>query len=325
MDLKINLNSRATFLGTTVFNLASLKSKSCYIVSKKYTPLAIVIFFSSFSGFAFSSETTSVLPVSTSQTLTAAVLNTTTTTLKTEKPKEKSFSLSTSIEYSQKVEVPINAERDRGTDLSLAASYKINNLYSASAKTALTQDLTGPKNSAFSDISLGFSVKGIEINKKTLTTHSVSALVPISTNSLERDRLRTSIGLSNGISYTGDRLISKYKLSLSKNFHEFSQNADGLFLTEYRITNSVELAVPVTEKFSISATGLYRASFTYDKDAKYGFGIDADLNYDFTEKLSVNLGASNEGNALKSNGTDSNINIYNEASSVFRAGITYVY
>ena len=72
-------------------------------------------------------------------------------------------------------------------------------------------------------------------------------------------------------------------------------------------------------------SGLYRTSFTYDKDQNYSFAIDSDLNYDLSSKLAANLGVSNEGSALKDNGADSNINIYDGKSSVFRAGITYTY
>jgi hypothetical protein len=258
-------------------------------------------------------------------TIKLPVVNTTQTKVSTEAVTEKKFSLSTSVEYSQKVEVEANTERESGTDLSFLANYKINELYNINAKAALTQELSGPKNSSVSDTTVGFGIKGLQINNQLITTHSLSAVIPTSQTTRTKDRLRTAVGISNGIAFTSDNLTAKYKLSLSKNFHEFSQNAEGIFLNEYRISNAIDVIVPITEKFSVSATGYYRISFTYEKDQKYGFGFDGDLNYDFTKKLSANLGISNEGSALKANGTDSNINVYDEATSVTRAGLTYVY
>jgi hypothetical protein len=237
----------------------------------------------------------------------------------------KKFSLITGLEYSQKVEVEENTERESSTDLSFMATYKINELYNLSAKTALTQELNGPRNSAISDTTVGIGVKGVKINDQWITTHAMSAILPTSETSQERDRLRTALAISNGVSYSGDLLKAKYSLGLSKNFHEFDQNAEGTFLNEYRITNLISLIVTVSDKFSVSVSGLYRISYTYDKIDRYGFGTFGDLNYAFKEDLFTNLGVSTEGNALKSNGVDSNINVYDDTASVVRAGLTYVY
>lgn len=276
---------------------------------------------SSISALAAEPSTSTViaspLPQTTSTTTTALpVLNGETA---------KKFSLITGLEYSQKVEVEENTEREASTDLSFVATYKINELYNLSAKTALTQELNGPRNSAISDTTVGFGVKGIKINDQWITTHAMSAILPTSETSQERDRLRTAIAISNGVSYSGDLLKAKYSLGLSKNFHEFDQNAEGTFLNEYRITNLISLIVTVSDKFSVSVSGLYRISYTYDKIDRYGFGTFGDLNYAFKEDLFTNLGVSTEGNALKSNGVDSNINIYDDTASVVRAGLTYVY
>ncbi len=259
-------------------------------------------------------------------TKTAPAVSTTTTVVqKTETETEKPFTLTTAIEYSEKIAVDERSERERGTDINLSASYKINSLYTVLTKASITKDLMGPQDTTFSDTTIGAVVKGVQINPSLITTHSISAILPTSDVSQKRDRLRASIGVSNGISFSNDYIQAKYSLSISKNFHQFSQNAEGTALSEYKISNTIDLVVPVTEKFSISATGLYRTSFTYDKDQKYGFGFYGDLNYDLTQKLSANVGISTEGSALKSNGVDSNISVYDQNSSITRAGITYVY
>lgn len=276
---------------------------------------------SSITALAAETSTTAVstspLPQTTSTTTIATpVLNNETA---------KKFSLITGLEYSQKVEVEENTERESSTDLSFMATYKINDLYNVSAKTALTQENNGPKNSSISDTTVGFSVKGVKINDQWITTHAMSAILPTSETSQDRDRLRAAIAITNGVSYSGDLLKAKYSLGLSKNFHEFDQNAEGTFLNEYRITNLISLIVTVSDKFSVSVSGLYRISYTYDKIDRYGFGTFGDLNYAFKEDLFTNLGVSTEGNALKSNGVDSNINVYDDTASVVRAGLTYVY
>lgn len=260
-------------------------------------------------------------------TATTPVTINTTTAPKQKNPPQvtRNFSLTTGIQYSQKVELEANSERERSTDIEFIGSYKINALYNVSAKTAFSQELNGPKNSSISDMTLIFGVTGHKFNEKLISTHSLISILPLSKDSTERDHLRAAIGVANGISYNGDLIKVGYSLTISKNFHEYSQNADGTFLNEYGLNNSLSLAVPITEKFSISASGIYRARLTYENIPKYSFIADGDLNYDFTEKLSANLGMTNEGSALKSNGVDSNISLYNEAAAVFRTGLTYVY
>lgn len=288
---------------------------------QKNSWIMVLCLASSITVLAAESSTTSIStsaqPQTTSTTTTALpVLNSETT---------KKFSLITGLEYSQKVEVEENTERESSTDLSFVATYKINELYNVLAKTALTQEHNGPKNSSISDTTVGFSVKGVKINDQWITTHSMTAILPTSETSQERDRLRTAIAVINGVSYSGDRLKAKYSLGLSKNFHEFEQNAEGTFLNEYRITNLILLILPITQDFSVYISGLYRISYTYDKVDRYGFGTSFDLNYNFNENLYAGLGVSTEGNALKSNGVDTNISLYDDTASVVRAGLTYVY
>ena len=50
--------------------------------------------------------------------------------------------------------------------------------------------------------------------------------------------------------------------------------------------------------------------------------MHGDLLYEVSGKMSLNLGTSNVGSALKMNGVDSNITAYNDDTSVIRAGVS---
>jgi hypothetical protein len=301
------------------------------IVSYKKIRLSVLFLLScciTAHGFAQSTTTDiSQSPATTSPTTStdSSTINTTTAQLQNKWDSDKKISLSASLGYSEKVEVQEKVPRERGTEIGLSAGYKINDLYKVSTSFSLSQDLNGPKNTTASDTILGLTVKGVQINDQWQSLHSLSVVLPTSESSKDQDRLQTAIAVSNGLSYASDNLLARLRLSLSKNIHAYTQNADGKLLNEYRVGNSIDLIVPVTEKFSVSLSGLYSINLTYENNPKYGFGFDGDLNYDFNPNLSANLGMSNSGNALKANGTDSNITIYNEASAVFRTGISYVY
>ena len=287
--------------------------------------LSVLVLACVVAGHAHSQTTSVNISKQPTATNTATTINSTTTKIKPETAETKPFSLATSLGYSQKIAVEENAPRERGTDLEILAGYKITDQYSVSGKIALSYDMNGPKNTTASDTTLAFKIKGLQINDELSFAHSLSAIVPTSEESINKNKLKFAIGQSNSLTYKTDFLTAKYGLSFSKNIHEYTQNADRKILNEYGLTNSIDFVVPVTDQFSVSTGGLYRMILTYENDQKFNFGFDADLNYDFTEKLSANIGTTNEGSALKSNGTDSKINIYDENSSIYRAGVSYVY
>lgn len=237
----------------------------------------------------------------------------------------KKFSLATSIEYSQKNAVDAVGDPERSTGVSIIPGYKLNETFKVSGRIDITKDLYGPENTTTSDVTLKLGIAGIKINEQLKSSHSVSTVIPASEASKKVARLQSSIGISNGLSYENSILSIAYSLSLSRNFHEYNFNAEGSANVEYRLGNSVEIKIPITDKFSISTLGIYKIGRTYGGFERFSFESHSDLNYDFTDMLSMNLGTSNGGSALKANGVDSNIDIYNENTSETRLGLSYTY
>jgi hypothetical protein len=292
-----------------------MKSKNVLI-----TKLALLLFAS-----RILAQTTTATATQNQQTQTQTPNTTVSHLTEQTTEKEKKFNAQISLEYSQKTTEEEAVGAEKSMDLTINPSYKINESLTASLKASLSKELSGVQNTTASNTTLGLSIKGHKFSETITSAHSLSAILPTDQEVRERDHLRGAIGVSNGIAYKGDYLSLKYLLGLSKNFHEFNMNSEGLFLNEYRISNTAEIEIPVTEKLSLSATGIYRISFTYEKDQRYGFEIHSDINYEFNQNLAANLGVSNDGPALKPDGVDSNIAVFDEKSSTLRAGLTYIY
>lgn len=239
--------------------------------------------------------------------------------------KNKKFSLGTSIEYVQKNAVDAVGDRERSTSVSILPGYKIDDTFKASGRIDINKDHFGPEDTTVSDVTLKLGIAGYKINDQLKTAHSISTVIPASEASKKVARLQSSVGISNGLSYENTILSISYALTLSRNFHEYNFNADGAANVEYRLGNSLEIRIPITDKFSISTLGIYRIGRTYGGFERYAFESHSDLNYDFTDKLAMNLGTSNGGSALKANGVDSNIEVYNENTSETRLGLSYTY
>ncbi len=238
---------------------------------------------------------------------------------------KKALSASAYLEYSEKIAKEQFGPKKRSTAIQVNLGYEWNEFLKSNSELTVNKDQFGQQETTVSDMKISTSINGYAISDTINTKHSISTVVPMSKNSVKRDRLQTSISLANGVKYINNYFSIGYTLSVAQNFHEFTQNAEGSPNIQNRLTQSVDLAVPITEKISVSTSGAYRIGRTYQNSTRYGFIFDLDANYEIVKSLDLNIGTSNEGNALKKNGIDSNISIYDENSSVSRAGLTYSY
>lgn len=258
--------------------------------------------------------TTSALPVMTTTTALPESTNTT-----------KKLTLALGMEYSQPLAEDEKADLENSLDLVFAPSYKINDRLTVAGKVALTKQLYGAQDTLVSDAELALAIKGLKINDRWSTSHSIAGVIPTSEKSQEVNKLKGAIALNNGIAFSKNILTVKYILGLSRSVHEYEQNINGEFMNEYGIKNTLDVKIQATDKLTASLVAVYRTAITYVNTPRYAFELHSDLGYDFTPQLSASVGLSNDGNALAANGIDSNISLYNEDTSYWRAGISYVY
>ena len=232
-----------------------------------------------------------------------------------------SFSLVIGLEYSEKIAEDEKGAKESGTDLVISPAYKINHIFSSSITTVLSKSNNAAGETSVSDTQIGLGIKGFQIKESLVTLHSLSGVIPTSEKSKETDRLLGAFGISNGLRYKNDIAQFEYKLGFSKNVHEFNINANNSPNIEYRLSNTVEVQTNLSTKFSLVGVGVYRIGRTYGGKERTSFEVHGDLLYEVSGKMSLNLGTSNVGSALKMNGVDSNITAYNDDTSVIRAGV----
>lgn len=238
---------------------------------------------------------------------------------------DKPFTLNMGLEMSEKVTKDEIAPKENSVSLVIEPIFKLSSLLTASAKIAINQDNYGQHETTASDGTVSMAITGYQISRDFITLHSVGTIIPVSDKSVKTDRLKGSISMSNGIGYTGDYFNLSYKIGVVRFFHEYTQNAEGSPNIQYRLSQVVDLKVPFTEKFALSTSMAYRIGRTYNDFERYGFIYDGDLIYDFTDKFGANLGITTDGSAVKANGVDTNISAFNENTSVYRVGLSYVY
>ncbi len=183
----------------------------------------------------------------------------------------------------------------------------------------------------FGDIPVTFDLKPTQLkifkDQTSVLIYSLITLLPVSQNSIKRDQLQTA--LSARILFAteptdGQGISFNTSVSVGRNFHAFSENINGQVLNQYSSNQSIGLGYGISD-FSLSWSFLNRSRLTYQNNTKNTFEMSEELEYSVNDNFTLAVGHTNAGKGLKDNGTDSNIELINENTSVVYGtlGLTY--
>lgn len=165
------------------------------------------------------------------------------------------------------------------------------------------------------------------LGKNFKNTYSLSVVVPRSQISVKKDQLQTAVTGKISLSVTpaeGDGFGYSVGISLGRIVHAYEEDINGNVLNQYSSNQNLNLNYS-SGAWGISAGFTNRTRLTYKNTVKSYFDMNEEVNYSINSGISITLGHTNSGSTLKANGTDSNIDLYNENnSSVYAAlGLSY--
>ena len=238
--------------------------------------------------------------------------------------KPKSFTLTLGAERGSNL-VAEDADGDKtSTSFMIMPALKLSENVSSFVRTYIENEENGPRNTTVSDTQINLTLSGSKLTEQIGTNYSLNGFAPTSESNRKETRFQGAGGVA--VKFAGEFTFANisYSLSYRRNVHEFTISAEGKANIRDVVGQTISAEIPLSQKFSISSLGIYRNSWTYANSLRQGFSYDLDLNYEAAKNLSFNVGTSNEGSALKANGKDSNVQFYDDKSSVIRAGVTYV-
>lgn len=238
---------------------------------------------------------------------------------------QSKINLGVRVEYTSNTYAAGEVESQKSIDWTFTPSWKISENWALGAKSILSQQQTGPKDTILDNTSLSLNRKGYSFSERLSSTHALTAILPTKEETQKVDRLKVGFRLSNGLSWSNQIIDLAYTLGLGKSVHEFNLNADGKPNISHSIRHTAEGGWHVTERVNLAATLLYTQGFTYENQSRYTFLSDLAIEWSPLQSLTLFVGASNEGPALKANGTDSNINFFDDKTSSVYGGLSYVF
>lgn len=182
----------------------------------------------------------------------------------------------------------------------------------------------------FGDIPVTFAFKAKPLggygNYDTSLAYSITAIAPVSKISTKKDQLQTSlsgkVSWSLGPKEDGVSLLTS--LSAGRNFHAYEEDINGNVLNQYSSNQQIKVGY-VIGNWSVSADFIHKSRWTYKGNIKGAFELTEEIEYAINKNYAVALGHTNAGSVLKPNGTDTNIDLYNENNSVIYGTLTLSY
>lgn len=196
---------------------------------------------------------------------------------------------------------------------------------SFSSEMTYSQNLRDESSSTendFADVPLRFGFNPTKLNLATdynsRIGYSITVVAPVSKTSTRRDQLQTAV--STGLSFAMDPLDGQRPsilaaVTLGRNFHAYEEDINGRVLNQYSSNQTLSLGYGLSD-WSFSWAFINRSRLTYQNNTKSAFEMTEELGYSVNDNFALALGHSNSGATLKPDGTDSNIELINENSSV---------
>lgn len=153
-------------------------------------------------------------------------------------------------------------------------------------------------------------------------TPFMSGVIPTSQNSLKRDELKTAISAGISFGLIPDGIAPKSDgawsvaigITAGRNFHAYDTDINGKVLNRYSSNQTLNLSYNY-KAFSFGLEFINKSRWTYQDGVRSAFEHSQEVGYNFNDNVSLAIGHSNGGNALKANGIDSNLELVNENDS----------
>ena len=204
---------------------------------------------------------------------------------------------------------------------------------SFASSVAYSQNLRDQHSSTasdWSDIPLIFSFKPktfMWLERNAKLQYSVTAVIPVSQYSVKKDQLQTALSGKIGFSLMpvdGNGFGIVTGISLGRSFHSYEEDINGSVLNQYSSNQNAGISYAFND-WSFSADFVNRTRWTYKNSVKSSFEISEEIGYSISPNFLAAIGHTNAGATLKANGADSNVDLYNENTSIVYAtmGMSY--
>lgn len=219
--------------------------------------------------------------------------------------------------------------RRDGVDYMTRLTLGINSKYSVRAQGGYSQDLKYSESSDFSDTSINLQRAPRELGKSFLWGYRIGMGLPTSKDSHVRQNLLFSLSTGLNVMINPERLVNGLEIaggvSLGRNIHQYETALDGRVNTQYSSSQTLSLSYSFSSGVSVSSEFMHRNTWSYQNVMRDQFEMSQELGYQVNPAWGLAAGHSNSGATLKPNGSDSNVQVFDDANSVTYVSTTILF
>jgi len=233
----------------------------------------------------------------------------------------KNFNASFDLSAESNLYAPSSFEYSASTGVEMTLGYVISDKMTTTLVTGVSKDLTDERQQELSDTSL-YITRGIGTWKDHATFTGIGGIIlPTNETSRETNTLKGALFFSPGVSVDLKSIGLKYvyfqyyfRGTLA--FHEYKINLENKPNNQVNTSHSFSLSYYPMEKLGLTYTLKMTQGWTYSKNlSQPQYSSTLSLNGNITRNWDYSLGFSTRGKMYKSNGVDSNMKIYDSAST----------
>jgi hypothetical protein len=234
------------------------------------------------------------------------------------------YHISLSVGGSSNMYKEDSLDREAESNVDIIPSVYLGQGFSTSGRLIVTKEETGARNTTVSNARINLNKAGPNIGRDFESRFTVAGVAPTNEESRKRDRLQGAGILATRIKGQATSILGlTYTLSAQQNSHEFTVNAEGSPLVQYTLTNALDLDIEILKDWNLGLSGYYRQGWTYQGSQRQTYGSEINLIHTVAKNWEISAGIANEGKAFKANGTESNITIYDQNTTVVQAAVTF--
>lgn len=222
-----------------------------------------------------------------------------------------------------------SGERSANSRIAFAPSHKVGKSLRIGTSTSAIQQTEPVAKGSISNTRLTVTHVPVALSEDTVFIPVAGGVAP--TN--EDDRKFNSYNggallegtLITNFTILGSPFAGVTGLALAKNFHTWDRTNTGAANINYKADLYFGVEKALTRKLTFLLDGDYIYARTYVDTLRTQFAIGQSLTWEENKTWSFTIGHSNGGDALKANGTDYNISVFDGNTSVVYANIRAVY
>lgn len=215
----------------------------------------------------------------------------------------------------------------------LIPTYRLSDDWSVGMIASAFKGWTDDRPFQLFDPSFRVNYRAVYLNPFLTVSPGVWMVLPVNERSRTRDSLMTAVrptlrfatDTSKARSVSLRKAWASYEVGLSRSFHQYQTSTTGAVNTAWRLSNWVNAGYSLTSKWSLSADFIRNTAWSYAGGMRHSFSLGESLSYQYSPKVSLSIGHTNEGDVLRANGLSSNVSIVDPAGSRIFSSIMVIF